>query len=540
MFFNLLCANQTGETPDPLPEGDFQKYYETTIKNSDDQSFEDTEQLFAPSVLQVGNYYHLYYIGNSQNVLAPTYGDIDMIFLARKSISDGLPMYKGWEKYSDVNGPIRMLDPGASFSDWDGSNMYLQKVIDMGDGTYRMYYNGLPDGTPTYKTGFATSSDGLTWTKYASNPIVTDANIFFKPYKDGADWYAIAKQGSQHKVYTSNNGIAWTFARNITLTGCRFITDIFKFGGVFYCYGYSDDSAYSDTYEKCFTTTDFTTFTDQGNSLTKLTESTKGLGHCCMFQYGTYQFAFFYSYYKYRIRLERVGVENPLISIRCATLTNSIPWKTTFRANFPTYVKQFFSVSNNNFKNLIGNISSVNVPSGYIYSVDEEYIIGNGTSTNITFPDSSLPGNLQLSVKCRVYKNLTGTHPIIKKGESPELMYNMYLENGKLVVNISSDGLNIDLQYKSIDNVDKPPTSRDVYDGAWVGFRFNNGDLKLYINNQEVSATRVIDNPILSINADVAGEILLKDGVNYSSNGTKNITVMSGETEAEYINWDMM
>lgn len=411
-------------------------------------------------------------------------------------------------------------------------------LIDMGDGTFRMYYNGLPDGVPTYKTGFATTSDGLTWTKYASNPIVTDANTFFIPYKDGLSWYAIAKQGSQHKVYTSNNGISWIFARNITLTGCRFITDIFKFGSTFYCYGYSDGAAYSDIYEKCFATTNFITFTDLGNTLTKFTSSTKGLGHNCMLQTGQYSFAYFYSYYKYRTRLERVGVENPLMSIRCATLTNSVPWATTFRANFPAYVKRFYSVCDSDFRSVIGNASAINQPASPSYSTDELYLELNGTTDYVEYTESTLPSNLDYSLKMRVYKNLTGTQPLFTYAN--ECVY-VGLSSGKLEVKLKNNAGTLVKHYVSVDDVDIPATARDVYTGAWIGFIFQDSTLKLYINNFEVTTTKTVDSVIDSIyNQSSNNAIIGKNGSTFSDCSIRNITIMSGETEEEYINWDMM
>ena len=63
------------------------------------------------------------------------------------------------------NSPVLSPAPGA----WDSGGVFSPMVIREG-GQYKMWYGG---GTDFYnKIGYATSPDGINWTKYAGNPII--------------------------------------------------------------------------------------------------------------------------------------------------------------------------------------------------------------------------------------------------------------------------------------------------------------------------------------------------------------------------------
>ena len=83
--------------------------------------------------------------------------------------SDGL----SWNKYGSV------LERGAAGA-WDDNLIHHPCVIKH-NGIYYMYYSGVkaPSGV-RYQIGLATSPDGITWTKEASNPII--------PYGSAGEW----------------------------------------------------------------------------------------------------------------------------------------------------------------------------------------------------------------------------------------------------------------------------------------------------------------------------------------------------------------
>jgi predicted GH43/DUF377 family glycosyl hydrolase len=96
-----------------------------------------------------------------------------------------------WTKYGSI------LERGASGA-WDDNFTHHPSVIKHG-GVYYMYYAGAKaTSASTYKIGLATSTDGINWTKYASNPIISNGGsgefdeIYVRPsnpiFIDGL-WY---------------------------------------------------------------------------------------------------------------------------------------------------------------------------------------------------------------------------------------------------------------------------------------------------------------------------------------------------------------
>jgi len=120
-----------------------------------------------------------------------------------------------WVK--DPGNPV--LDMGRAGS-WDDFHVAYPSVI-FYDGTYQMWYGGY-DGTQ-WQIGYATSNDGIHWAKYANNPVlhlgqpgawddahVTAPSVIFDNslYKM---WY-IGNDGITWRIgyATSYDGIAWT------------------------------------------------------------------------------------------------------------------------------------------------------------------------------------------------------------------------------------------------------------------------------------------------------------------------------------------
>ena len=121
-----------------------------------------------------------------------------------------------WLKY--VNNPVMGC---GSAGTWDrGQNLFPGSVIQDGAGL-KMYYTGM-DGT-SMRIGLATSLDGIIWTKHASNPLIGlgtsgswESSHVYGPcvMKDGSVykmWY-IGTNGSNNRIgyATSTDGISWT------------------------------------------------------------------------------------------------------------------------------------------------------------------------------------------------------------------------------------------------------------------------------------------------------------------------------------------
>ena len=132
-----------------------------------------------------------------------------------------------WEKYT--NNPV--LQPGSS-GEWDDGGFAGQAVLyDSNEGIYKIWY-GASDGN-NFRIGYATSSDGIAWTKY-DDPSTTDPPyaesdpvlglgpgsfesvwVYFpQVIFDGTTyhmWYAGTNGNTDRVGYaTSPDGITWT------------------------------------------------------------------------------------------------------------------------------------------------------------------------------------------------------------------------------------------------------------------------------------------------------------------------------------------
>ena len=83
-----------------------------------------------------------------------------------------------WTKYNDpttTNPPYADSDPVVKVGDpgqWDGGQVWECSVLKKASG-YEMYYTGSDVNFTEHSIGFASSFDGILWTKYASNPVYT-------------------------------------------------------------------------------------------------------------------------------------------------------------------------------------------------------------------------------------------------------------------------------------------------------------------------------------------------------------------------------
>jgi hypothetical protein len=155
-----------------------------------------------PAVLQVGSDYWMWYEGID-------YWDVSRVGLAAS------PDGTAWVKYLD--NPVMDRGPQA----WEISGE-VGPFVTFHDGLYKMWYEG-SDGT-VRQLGYATSPDGVNWTKYAGNPVLAAGPEGYD--QDAAGHGAILVEGSTYKLWyhaigdqgaviayaTSEDGINWTKA----------------------------------------------------------------------------------------------------------------------------------------------------------------------------------------------------------------------------------------------------------------------------------------------------------------------------------------
>lgn len=172
------------------------RYAGNPILNCGPNGSWDCRDLAHPWVIRDGSMYKMWYSGSGPNA-------VGKIGLATSP--DGI----NWTR----NGSAPVFVNGSSGA-WDGY-IVSDPCIIKECGEYRMWYLGLNNNC--WQVGFANSTDGINWTRYASNPVL----------KVGDDWdrgsirsvcvlndsgtYRLWYDSSYEIGYaTSNDGLCWT------------------------------------------------------------------------------------------------------------------------------------------------------------------------------------------------------------------------------------------------------------------------------------------------------------------------------------------
>ncbi|MBW1702029.1 MAG: hypothetical protein JRJ11_13020 [Deltaproteobacteria bacterium] len=172
----------------------------------------DDEEIERPCVIKDGSTFKMWYTGFDGTTRAVGYAD---------SSNE-----TGWSKY----GSNPVFQPGAS-GKWDDEHVGLSWVI-LDGSTYKMWYTGTddPNGEANAQIGYATSSDGTTWSRPdPNNPVLPkggandwDGEMVLSPtvIKDGSTykmWYVgwNDSQGAEGIGYAwSDDGVSWTKYNN--------------------------------------------------------------------------------------------------------------------------------------------------------------------------------------------------------------------------------------------------------------------------------------------------------------------------------------
>jgi predicted GH43/DUF377 family glycosyl hydrolase len=107
-----------------------------------------------------------------------------------------------WTKYS--GNPVLVPDIGT----WDESSVELGGVI-RENGQYKMWYYGL--NNTTRQIGYATSPDGINWTKYSGNPVLSAGTASWEA--GGVLWCGVIKESSGYTMYYTGTDITATYFR---------------------------------------------------------------------------------------------------------------------------------------------------------------------------------------------------------------------------------------------------------------------------------------------------------------------------------------
>jgi hypothetical protein len=90
------------------------------------------------------------------------------------------------------------------------------QILTQYDTVYKMWYTA---GWATFGINYAESVDGVTWSKYTSNPVVASHARSYV-LKNGSTYYMYASNATAQQIdrYTSSNGITWTLATSAVIT----------------------------------------------------------------------------------------------------------------------------------------------------------------------------------------------------------------------------------------------------------------------------------------------------------------------------------
>lgn len=117
------------------------------------------------------------------------------------------------QTWTSDSAPVIDLGPVGSYDDYD---VYAPSIL-VEDGLYKMWYTALSETAGT-SIAYATSTDGLIWTKYEGNPVLQQKGAYYPAVLKVRDtymmWYSLpnATDDKHVAIYlaTSPDGILWT------------------------------------------------------------------------------------------------------------------------------------------------------------------------------------------------------------------------------------------------------------------------------------------------------------------------------------------
>jgi len=163
----------------------------------------DDDEVWRPVVLKEGSGYKMWYVADDGSTPSR---------LGLATSSNGL----AWAKY----GGNPVLSPGGG---WEAGGLSGGSVIS-DSGQYKIWYTGF-NSSGVGRIGYATSPNGINWTKYGGNPVLDvgvsgsweDADVMFPSVLKQGNTYHMWYEGndgsgqSTHRIghATSSDGISW-------------------------------------------------------------------------------------------------------------------------------------------------------------------------------------------------------------------------------------------------------------------------------------------------------------------------------------------
>lgn len=167
----------------------------------------DDERVSDPNILFDGVTYHMWYTGQDGSTLRIGYA----------SSPDGI----NWTK--SPNNPL--LSSGTA-NEWDEFGVGEPNVLFNGAG-YQMWFTGWKNDWQHPQRGYATSPDGLNWTKYVGNPVLTTGEtgtwgkpvVYFASSSDGAAINGFTVRNGE----TKEGGGIYAASAEVTIESCKVV-----------------------------------------------------------------------------------------------------------------------------------------------------------------------------------------------------------------------------------------------------------------------------------------------------------------------------
>ena len=160
------------------------RYSDNPVLSASGGGFDD-KYVNRPVVFSVGSGYVMYYIGISKETGGGKMG--------MATSTDGIH----WTKSGIVSIP-------KGSDGWDGSGpQYYGGVMTLGD-QFVVAYTGHPKVNVPNRIGFASSTDGVNWTPYNGNPVITSGNLAWDKY--GVLAPMPVKVGDKYFIYYTGVG----------------------------------------------------------------------------------------------------------------------------------------------------------------------------------------------------------------------------------------------------------------------------------------------------------------------------------------------
>jgi hypothetical protein len=530
----------------------YQKQYFATAINGDlSPTALDQLQIFGgDTITRKDDTLYWFYTGNGQATVNGSLWDVDLIFFATKDVNDGLPIYEGWARYNGGSGDALPVISNEG-TGWEEEQVFGRTCFwDADDNLFKMWYGGQSArGSSIFRIGYATSPDGITWTKSGSNPIYENQTLFgiytlmFAVYKESPTLYHAVSCGDRNVdtvggVYlTSADGISWTQQAVDVLKGetATFVQKIEKVGNAFYLYC---EDAPRNTYfanigttVTVYSTTDWISYTKVRTILSATQPQEAAMSLSGIINIGS-KYYLGYNYSKNQVKSPLFGNE-PYTAMRFIESDTPHYQTNTNEVNYPSNLKRYYPCyqadEQNPLERINGDLATV---TGTLSWNDLKYC-GFYGSQEIQYPTYTPSDPSKFAVKARVGIVLTGTHHIIKQHETGQNGWEMYLNLGKLTVGLFNSSGTLAKLYETTSQVSKPPGVYDDDDYVSVGFIFNSGTLELLFGDGIQPVTKTND---LTLNEIEFNGAPTKIGVGGAVNNMRSMCIFDEITEDQWLN----